>query len=382
VSYLKAQLALDKNTVMVGEPIIVRYALVNDSDRTFIADLGEDQQGWLVVSVFDRAKQPIQRLPSPPQQDTMKLSSPPDKEVRPGASFTGGRSLGQTYRLSRAGAYWVRVSGSIPFRFAPGVSAPGEAQTRRQILASTRECRFDRWLPLEVTKPDAAHLRRIALGYANRIRTNGSVADTQLAVSALFSMPPEIASPFWVQLAKTNPLDVVIRYQIIAELERNTSKESTDVLTAIWDDPMQPREFRSRAKADLFDLWTRGTPAVKRHIETVVSSRGATLPKATHPFIVPYIEESQASNDDSKDWVGVRIALSQRGYTISWDATAQRLEATRLGMTIVLVSKDPKAVINGRAVQVGNAPHISGTQLVVPRTFIDALSEAESAAGR
>jgi hypothetical protein len=89
------------------------------------------------------------------------------------------------------------------------------------------------------------------------------------------------------------------------------------------------------------------------------------------------------SADDSPDavWLTARSFLEGRGYSVTWDPSAKRLEGTRGSSVIRLWAGRNTAEINGHTVTLTAAPRIVSSSLRVPETLEAVLADGGKADG-
>jgi hypothetical protein len=85
------------------------------------------------------------------------------------------------------------------------------------------------------------------------------------------------------------------------------------------------------------------------------------------PLVFPY---AQPVNNSGVVMVPMSVIFQRLGYTVSWDANAQKVTATKTGSTVELWIGNTIARVNGVNVTMSAAPYVTNNTTMVHSRFV------------
>lgn len=273
------EMSVAKDTVSLGEPIVLRYKIVNPNSvqgMAYVAenprDLGwkrESRVNWLVLKMTHATGQLLLSIADPfiPLRSGL-YSGPPRRVDAPPQGYAEGTIVAsQQFKVARAGTYRLDVAVKLPYQL--------DNEQDKQLL----EKQFT--FPITVTRLDQNRLRAVAESLrADVIGSSDGRRDAE-HIQELFSMPEAHVYPVWQALANDPALRFQERDTIARQLVRVRSARAADLLTQMQWAPKQPLDKIGSVLRHLQDLHRNGDAALKQYIDRLLAAQGKTLPKRT-----------------------------------------------------------------------------------------------------
>jgi hypothetical protein len=265
---VSAQFSLENNRIVLGEPIVVDYKLTNISPAPVLVDLGENQTGWFRIVVQDSTGQPTPQIPDlRPTYRTGEILSPlPTCQLGPGASHEGQIVISQWFAIPGPGKYSVTAQVRVP-------NYPG-LRPQESILSTEHS------MSLTVLPVNLTHLRRTAQNLRRRADEEKNVSRLITTIEALYSMPEEVAFPFWRQLA--NSTSCHGHYWIIEQLKRLSTPAAALILAEMAQNSRVP-ETSQVARGVLRAMYLQAGPRTRSKIAPILITLDGQLPAIPKP---------------------------------------------------------------------------------------------------
>jgi len=212
------QVDLNAESVSAGEPVWIRFRLLNGTEEAVEVGVDDDQLKDLSVTVSDTEGRRVDP-PADYRVPMCRLWYP--EAVEPGETFARGVLLNRRFRLDEPGEYVVRVRYPSPLRPAT------DERLRRRAEFS---------LKLRVTPEDRGRLKRVAEELATAACRDGAEpAGSRLAAGALAAIDDAVALPFLERLLDCS--DFLVRLEGVVGLRRQGSPRAVEVLIAAAEAP-------------------------------------------------------------------------------------------------------------------------------------------------
>ncbi len=268
--------------ITLGEPILVRYKIANDSGQRVAAHLGNYGTDWYTLTMRDAQGVAVTAMPDPRPSHPQGAHSTQNGFFHDGQTSTDYIPVTKRLSIQHPGQYTLTIHVNLPYAVDDtSVEGASDALATASGLMQTQDITF----PILVTKADPIRLRTTAeaLRKASLNGLNGTLARAELA--ALFSMPEAQAASSWRALALNPGLDTDAVASELAELHSNTG---TDILAEMADLPaLNCTPISDR----LNRLYNTGTPTLREHIKAIARQRGFEMPEVAGTPYVPKDEE-------------------------------------------------------------------------------------------
>lgn len=283
---LSLGLSLVSNTIMLGEPIILRYDIVVSGEEELWVYLGQEQSAWASLSLMDEAGQPApERLdPRKPQGGIQ-----PTRQVRvaPGQTYQASLIVTQWLTVPHVGRYELYVKSRLPYMPRTPLDVPGERaegyplhswhETTKMVFVQEQS------FTVIVTEPEEVRLRQIAEGLKQDAVVGSDYYARLAALRALLAMPEQYALASWQALVS----DSRFRHKenLMRELAHVMSPTAADLLTQMWNPGYGPLLITTLATVLLDNMYRAGDEALKRHIEGILARYGKKVSEYELRFI-------------------------------------------------------------------------------------------------
>ncbi|BDI32613.1 hypothetical protein CCAX7_46640 [Capsulimonas corticalis] len=256
--------------ITLGEPILLRYKIVNGSEQKVAAQLGVQGMDWYTITLRDA-------------NNTVMPSTQNQRPVQPRGAFSiengsldkGGYSDGYipvTKRvvIQHPGKYTLTLHVNIPYTLGSDTVA-GSPDIISQDMA----------FQILVTAPDSHSLQSTAEALREAVSdtgTNGKLLRADM--DALFSMPEAQVSAVWKDLATKPSMNNDL---VASELEALGSKTSVDILVNMLDVPT----LKCTPVSDRINrIYNAGDPILREHIKAVARQKGFEMPECAGESII------------------------------------------------------------------------------------------------
>lgn len=221
---LHLEMHLVSTSVILGEPIILRYRLSSTSEQEIAVHMGRDKQDWFTMSLENSSKTPM-----PPRSDPrLRQGGIYSTEARVSARnpASGYIVVSQRLLVSQTGDYDLLLNVSAPYEvYSSGRNAAhklGGQTAEKTVLTESHA------FSLTVAKAQPSRLRAIAEALCEAAVQAGTV-ERMMSLEALFSMPEEHALDSW-QAAASDPRLLYSRSFVADQLERLSTIAAADIL--------------------------------------------------------------------------------------------------------------------------------------------------------
>lgn len=260
---ISLQITPDSTTIVLGEPIVLRYELRNSSAQEARIHLGQadvntfESVQWLGLSLQDSAgRQPSRRDDPIPRLGRMFTG--PVVRVSPRSSYRGHAVVTRHFRIERPGEYTIRLHAQAPCMV-------GDQAERLDITPDP--------ITVTVLPQDKAAVLRTARRLAEETQHSASSIDQRVAADALFAMPPALVAPVWMDLVKSETTDKFARGYAYYYLMRTGTKEGATALAERLvvkeRDEVDPRG----AQMALMQMYKYGDKALKQHVAALYKAK-------------------------------------------------------------------------------------------------------------
>ncbi len=272
---LGLKLTLASDTVMLGEPILLAYEIVNLSDGERMVELGRDHNKWITLDLVDEAGQstPVRLDPRAPQGGMYSSGA----RIAPGEHYHGLLVVTREITVPHMGHYDLHVEArlpSLPFPSPPDVPLN---KITRTILVQAQS------FPLNVTHPDQGRLQEVAETFRQVAVMGTNHYPQETAIRALVSMPEQYALASWQALVSGPPLR--FGETLMNELARVMTPGAADVLAQFWKPIPVPVLVQTLPVVLLDNMYRAGDEALKRHIEEIFARNG----KSVSPYVLMFM---------------------------------------------------------------------------------------------
>ena len=262
---LSLNLSLIRDTVVLGEPIILRYDIMVGGDGEGLwVYLGQEQSAWAGLSLVDEARQPAPERPDP-RKPQGGLQPTTEVRVAPGQTYRASLVVTQWLTVPHVGRYELHIKARLPYVLgerAEGFPPRLWHQTTKTVFVQKQS------FTITVTEPEEDRLRQIAEGLRHDAMTRPDHDQRIAALRALVAMPERYALASWETLA--NERGFRDKEDLMRELAHVMTPAAADLLAQMWNPGYGPH-------ADYLPMppccWTTCTgqamKRLKRHIEGV-----------------------------------------------------------------------------------------------------------------
>ncbi len=272
--------------ISLGEPILIRYKLMNASPQNALTHLGIYGTDWYTLTMRDSQGAVVPLIPDPRPTHPQGAYSSKSGFCRPGTSDIDYIPVTRRLAIQHSGRYVLTIHARLPYVMDDTVTeATPEALATSSELVQTQDIVF----PILVTPADPIHLQNIA-EILRKASADGQDGQLELAnMDALFSMPEAQAAAEWRSLAMKPSMstDAVVRE--LAELRSTTG---ADILAEMLNNPALARSCIS---VSLNRLYNAGFPALREHIAGIARKHGFEMPEVAGTPYVP--KEEQHAQD-------------------------------------------------------------------------------------
>ncbi len=198
------QASLINGRISLGEPLILSYTVNNPTNMTVQIDwLNEDitwsnhqrwvLPPWLAVRMQTFNGKEIECVPDlRAKYSGDSVRAFPSPSLAPGKMRNGQVVLSIWFMPPRPGRYIITVHPKLSYTAADGTSGLINSEVA---------------LPIIVDMANPAKLKQTAKQlYAQVVDKTRTMDQTRVAIDALFSVPEQVASPFWRSLLVDNPV--------------------------------------------------------------------------------------------------------------------------------------------------------------------------------
>lgn len=280
---LHFEVHLVSNSVILGEPIVLRYRLANTSERVIAVRMGQDKKDWITMRLEGSSETALAPRPDLRLRQGGIYSA--EIRISPGSSATGYFVVSQRFFVSRAGDYALSldVLASCELEFQRSEEPPVE----RTVLTESHA------FPLMVTAAQPARLRAIAEALWEAAAQAGN-QERIMSLEALFSMPEEYALDTW-RAAAADPRLLHSRVFIADQLERLCTITAADLLAEMAlntppgvagkllvegqaESESLPLTLSFSVHRQFHNLYFHADLTVKAHLAKIYADRGLGVP--------------------------------------------------------------------------------------------------------
>jgi len=265
---LSLNLSLAHETVMLGEPIILSYDIVDCEEKKLWVYLGQEQSAWAGLSLVDEAGQPAPERPDP-RKPQGGIQPTTEVRVAPGQTYQAFLVVTQWLTVPHVGRYELSVKARLPYVL--GERADGFPQRLWHMSTKTVFVQEQSFM-LTVMEPEEDRLRQIAEGLRQDAMTRPTHEHRIAAIRALVAMPEQYALASWETLA--NERGFRDKEALMRELTHAMTPAAADLLAQIWNPSYGPPLLTSRPSVLLDNMYRDGDEALKRHIEGILARYG------------------------------------------------------------------------------------------------------------
>ncbi len=269
---LQVQVSLISNsTFSMGEPLILKYKILNTSPERAETYMGKDQAGWVTEALADAQGHTI---PTEVGQSWHRNGGAHNDgvSVSPMSSATGYVIFNPCAAIHAAGKYKVTVKTRLPY--ALGVQA--DEVPRNKYETSDNVAINDFTFSLNVTPHASQTLKQAAETLRQNVE-NANLRDwSYAAVEALFSMPEADVSSVWQELI-SDPATPQHALGLAADqLVRLHSITASDLVAQMRWEPARPLEAgETPIGATALDEMSRlGDAKLRKHIDSLYAVHG------------------------------------------------------------------------------------------------------------
>ena len=281
---LTLDLTLTSSTVMLGEPLVVDYEVVNTADEEVWIELGKERETWATVRLVDEEGRPAPvRLDPRTAQGGISF---PGARLAPGQYHHDFLVITRWRRASHIGAYTLHMEVRLPYILNSDLNALLE-QTGGSFPKPWREMMpnflvQERTLALTVTEPDPVRLRAVAEALRQTATTSHHFEQRIAAVRSLLSMPEAYALVDWEALTSNH---LHTRDTLLNELALVMSPGAADILAQLLDPRFGSLLVIEQPAVMLDGMYRAGDAALKEHIKKIFNNVGKEM--SEHPLFFP-----------------------------------------------------------------------------------------------
>ena len=261
-------------TVVLGEPILLKYVINNSSGQEATAYTADANHNPLITERFtDAAGKPLAPLASPiPLHHMSHTMTSWDGLGVSGSKPTTWETVANDHiTFPHPGHYVLQVhveNGYVMGQMSDVVQGAHYALSGDYVF------------PLTVVEANPAYLRATAERLRLRVLPTSDVNARATLIKALFSMPEDTASASWQALVEEPRLDGSSLSQIGTALARIHTIKAVDILAKMVWEPAQPHDIlgESLPEKHLYEIYDTGDAALWRHIEDLNKQHGTEIP--------------------------------------------------------------------------------------------------------
>lgn len=253
-------ITLIENTVSLGEPLVLKYQIINVENKPINIYMGKRDQGWLRMSLNDASDHPAQELPNSTSRRASIYTEGATLDAT--SNHVGYVVVSQKFQPPHIGQYRLNLSTHLTYSWKDGTS---ERYTEDQSFV----------LPVTVTARDPQRLHTVAEGLSQTVLHARDISQYQKAAEALFSMRDPDCLPVWRELATDPSLDPWRAMDVVRQLENVGSIAAVDVLAEM--EPIAPERWARTGNSPvstLQSMWSAASPEVKQHINERLQAAG------------------------------------------------------------------------------------------------------------
>lgn len=260
-----------KSTFVQGEPIVLRYSVLNTSDQKLGLDW-EGAQGYsLALTDQARATTAIEQKKTSTAGFHLLL----DPFMRGGGKYEAFVVVPQRSLNLRPGRYTLTVHVRLPYTIAES-SEENPFVIEKQIQASGNVFSRVFSFPLTVTAPNDGVLRARAASLLKSISARQYGPEYIADIDALFSMPEAQAASSWQELA--THFNAINAGLIADRLGGVGSAKASDLLLKMLDNPALSSDNSMLVSIKLAEIYNSGGSGVRSHLKNTMMQRGVNLP--------------------------------------------------------------------------------------------------------
>lgn len=232
---IRVEMSLASVQIMLGEPLILHYKMINTTSVEVDTYTGRDWKEWLRLALRDEAGQVVPPVPDPRIEQGGVFSD--GISLAPGRRYEGFVTLTQRLAIACAGRHQLSVSVHLPYAMGQHQGIRVNQYEEMFGTALDREFLFS----FTVMEADPERLRAMAERLRDAVAYQGSPewvgwGMSNEALEALFSMPEEYALPSWQAVVADRRL-LLDRQTIASELERIGSLAAARLLADMYWNP-------------------------------------------------------------------------------------------------------------------------------------------------
>jgi hypothetical protein len=263
-------------SITQGEPILLRYNVVNPNDLKAVVLTGVDQTEWYTLSLFDsNGKKAV------PVTNTAVsyagYSAGPGQYVEAGKTLEDYIVVTHQFPALRPGKYTLVVRVRLPYALM-------DSQANDSALEATKNSGTvvtqDFMYHINIAPMNTARLINTAETlremYVKQRSQSGAGEQAKALLGALFSMPEAQASPSWAALANNTRMDAET---IAKELVYVHTATSADILAQMLRNRSLSPDETAAVSQKLNEMYNTSDAKLKAHIGAIAASFGISMPE-------------------------------------------------------------------------------------------------------
>lgn len=268
---INVQLSLADESVMAGEPLLLRWRITPATSQHIYVNLGYREKNWVeatlvspsgqVVSVADPTFVPE----SATEQDVLRRG----RRVGPDSAQAGELVLRPQWRGAvTPGDYTLNVRVQMPY--AP----EGTGSTRELKAGAGTVLRRTFDLPIKITRLEAATLRNKVEALWKTIQSGTYEGSWDTLVARLFAFPEAYGGATWrkiinrPQIGDRKAVDSQIVEAILKQLVLMRTPEAANILAEMgWVSGGRETDWRWLGTVYLANMYVIADPSLRQHIE-------------------------------------------------------------------------------------------------------------------
>lgn len=273
-----------KPTITLGEPILLQYSVVNDTQekvgvewgRAAGYEQGSEQAGWYTITLTDVAGNSV---PAAAEATSSRrgFTLMPDPFLSPNTASKNFAVVTRRFVVPHPGRYVLKVHIQLPYAVVPK-DQESPLVLKDDLKSAGTVLTQDYSFPLTVTRFDEPRLQataealRKAIGISNLSDGNRRSAD----IDALFSMPEAQAAPSWKLMANDPGMNA---WGIADRLGRVHSAVAADILAQMRQDPRLSPDVQNQISRSLNEMYNNGDAPLRSHVRNIGASFGISMPE-------------------------------------------------------------------------------------------------------
>ena len=217
VSESPLSFSLEKTSLTLHEPVIVKVRIVNRVSRPIDADLGLNNKENFVITITTPQGKKAQSH-NPPREG---MSFFGQKHLEPGERYSGMLVLNEWFTFEELGTYQIGV------RLATPITSDGKPVTTNSFLGS-----------FEVTDRDPARLDAICRRLVQQVKSAKADADADEAVFELSHVQDPLAIPYLEEVSHLPAGSTIVLAEALSRLRSRLGKDAPGTTSSVEEGPV------------------------------------------------------------------------------------------------------------------------------------------------